>query len=320
MNMNRKLLVLLNLMMFISTAGYAADATVRKITLTKDNTLILDKPIFEETVGPLMRDAKALDSYTNSSEPIYLVLRTPGGSIDAGLENNELLANLKRPVKTLSIFAASMGFQTVQALGERLVLQNGTLMSHKARGGFSGEFPGQLDSRYQYYLKRVTRMDAQAVKRSGGKLTLSTYHSLIENEYWCDGQDCVDQGFADAVVVAECDKSLEGSRMDSDKFIMMGHIVQVDFEFSKCPLNTGLLGVHVSVDGQPLFMEPKAATPAAKTTMGPPSLDDIRMTMLMQSLSSSSGVNLDRETLFEINNKVKEHVDQRTNMNVIKGY
>ena len=322
----KKLVLMLALMLSLNAHALDKTAGVKKITLTKDNVLVLDKPIYEETVGPVMKDAKTLDSITESQEPIYLFLNSPGGSIDDGLNMIEFLQNLRRPVNTLSLFSASMAFQTVQGLGNRYVLKNGTLMSHKARGGFSGEFPGQLDSRYSYYLKRITRLDEQAVKRTNGKHTLKSYRDLIENEYWCDGQDCVDQGFADSVVTAECDKSLEGIRTDTDRFVFMGMTIQIDMDFAKCPLNPGLLAFRVTVDGKPLFQDPKAATQtnplASIGVSGPPSPDEIKTALLMREYSSYSSydnkLSLDRETMFELNRKVKDEVTKRTDKSVTK--
>lgn len=225
-----------------------------KIVLTQDNSVTLDGVFTPELTAKVIEKARELDSRLPSGDPIYLVLDTPGGSIDAGLELIENLKNLNRPVHTISLFSASMGFQTVQGLGERYITSNGTLMSHKAKGGFEGEFPGQVDSRYTYYLKRVTRMDERAVMRTKGKFTLTTYRALIQNEYWCDGQDCVDEGFADKIVTPSCDKSLEGTRnVLVGREMYQQHLLEMVVTKSKCPVVTGVLDTNIFVDGKPLF-------------------------------------------------------------------
>ncbi len=249
--------LVVGLLVSTSVANAAQPTTVTpkvKLVLTKDNTITLNDAFDSDTVAKILLEIKSLDSRLPSGEPIYLVLNTPGGSIDAGVEMIERMANLNRKVHTVSLFSASMGFQTVQGLGKRYVTTDGTLMSHKARGGFSGEFPGQLDSLYSYYLKRVQRLDNKVVARTNGKHTAKSYAALIENEYWCDGQECVDQGFADAVVNATCDKSLDGTRKDTYKFFFFGMKIILDLISDACPLNTGIVDYEITIDGQKLFV------------------------------------------------------------------
>jgi len=224
-----------------------------RVVLTKDNSITMNDVIDSDTVAKLLMDVKALDSRLPSGDPIYLVLNSPGGSIDAGVELIERLSHLNRKVHTISLFSASMAFQTAQGLGDRLVTQDGTMMSHKARGGFYGEFPGQLDSRYSYYLKRVNRLDSRVVARTKGKHTMKSYAALIENEYWCDGQECVTQGLADKVVTATCDKSLDGQRRDEYKFLFFGQRIVLTLVSDACPLNTGILDVEIAVNGNKLY-------------------------------------------------------------------
>lgn len=287
--------------------------------LTKDNQVTINGPFYSETTANLAVKIKELDSRTESSDPIYLVINSPGGYIDAGLELIEIGKNTRRPIKTISMFAASMGFQTVQGLGERLITRDGTLMSHKARGGFYGEFPGQLDSRYAYYLKRVTRMNEQAVKRTNGKHTLQSYNNLIENEYWCDGQDCVDQGFADRVVAPSCDKSLEGShRVVEDKFFYMGFLIEFVSDYDNCPINTNALSWNILIDGEPLFKynankeEEESYLYRAQRYFG--YNDDDR------SSNKSTRRPLNTEDLYVIQQKADKFRAEKQNRQVIKGY
>ena len=194
-----------------------------------------------------------MDAALAPGEVIYLVLNTPGGSIFAGLELIENLNSLKSRVDTVTIFAASMGFQTVQQVtGNRYILENGALMSHKASGAIEGEFPGQLDSRYRYILSVVTEMDRKNAVRTKGKHTLESYQSLIENEYWCAPGDCLKEGFIDAKATVRCDNTLSGTYEEVvEELSMLGMNLQLLATFADCPTITSPLALRVKIDGAP---------------------------------------------------------------------
>lgn len=259
--MFRKLFkVILFLSVVFSLSAAAADAPSKakeketKVVLTQKNTIIMDMEFTSENVAKVMLQAQALDSKLLPWKPLYLVILSGGGSIEAGLELIDNLNALGRPIHTVSIFAASMAFQTAEGLGSRYITTNGTLMSHKAKGEFSGEFPGQLDSRYAFYLKRVLRQDETVVAKSKGKLTLEQYRAMYANEFWCDGQSCVDVGVADAVASVSCDDTLKGTRNDVQHFNFMGMNIEVTFVKAACPTITGILDFKVKVDGQDLII------------------------------------------------------------------
>lgn len=323
-----KYLVLLGSL--LSVVSYAAEPPV-KITLTKDNMAVINDVFTPDVTAKVILAARSLDSGVETNEPIYLVINSPGGSIDAGLQLIQVLSNLHRPVHTITLFAASMGFQTVQGLGTRYIVPEGTLMSHKAKGGFFGEFPGQLDSRYGYYLKRVTRMDEKAVSRTKGKHTLKSYRDLIENEWWGDGQDPINQGFADKIAAVSCDRSLEGTRnyvLAEEGF--MGHTVQLVALLDNCPLNAEALKYSVIVDGQMLYPairseEDKKKEEALKTKVAGPlwygSNDPYRAGVYNSDVTTSI-INLTKEEMFLINKFTTDKIDAYKNKksNVIKGY
>lgn len=218
----------------------------KQIVLTSDNTLVLNSAFRGSSVSKLIGQAKQMDADLESGYPIYLFLDTPGGSIQAGLELIEFLRGLNRPVHSVTLFAASMGWQLLQHLGERYVLQYGVLMSHKAYGGFRGEFGGgssQLDSRYHLWLRRLDIMDKQTVKRTEGKKTLKQYQSEYDNELWLNGAEAVSHGYADEVVTVKCDKGLNGTY--SKKFRFWGFNIHLTFD--KCPIRTYPVAIQVNV-------------------------------------------------------------------------
>lgn len=228
-------------LMLFSTMTMAKD-----IILTKDNTIVLNQEFSGASVSKLISDAKKIDSTLPNGYPIYLFLDTPGGSIQAGLELMEAFKGLNRPIHTVVLFAASMGFQLTQNLGDRYILKFGILMSHKAHGGFEGEFGGglgQLDSRYGMWIRRIDLMDKQTVKRTKGKKTLEKYRSEYENELWLNGEEAVKNGYADEVVTAKCDKSLSGT---TEKVVRLFDL-KVHLELSECPIVTYPVNIRVSM-------------------------------------------------------------------------
>ncbi len=239
---------------FFATAANNPEKT--KVTLTSSNTVVMDSVFSDTSVAKVLLAARELNNELSSGKPIYLVISSPGGSIEAGLELIDNLNALGRTVHTVTLFSASMGFQTVQGVpGTRYITSTGTLMSHKASGGFEGEFPGQVDSRYQYYLRRIGKLDEQTVARSRGLLTLESYRALYENEYWCEGQDCVDKGLADEAVLVACDKSLDGTKESTYAFSFLGRDVEVQLTKAACPTITGVLDQVVNVNGQPVVVD-----------------------------------------------------------------
>lgn len=243
-----KILVLL---MALFTFSVGAAETV---TFNEDNTVSLKDAVMS---GSVTQTINELAKRENNSEPvIYLVLDTPGGSVFAGLNLIHYLKGYKKPVKTVTIFAASMGFQIVNGNpGDRLIVDTGVLMSHPMSGGLGGEMGNglSLDNRNGYIKEIIDTMDKQAAARTKGKVSLAEYQKAYDNELWTTGQNAVDKGYADAVTQASCTESLSSSveTIDEREFIgftMMGPLaLQIKYEVSKCPLQMSILRYQVAI-------------------------------------------------------------------------
>jgi ATP-dependent Clp protease protease subunit len=218
----------LALLLLMSTA-FAKD-----ITLNSENTVSLFGPVDRGSIGEVMHELNRLSQIGKKEDPIYLILYTPGGSVLAGLELINYMNTLRRPVHSVAIFAASMGFHILENSPVRYITKYATVMSHRANGGFQGDIPQQVTSRLNHVIQLVGKLDEQVVSRTNGKFDKKSYQELIRDEYWVVGDNAIKDGFADEVAVLKCDDSLNGT---SEKNFAVGPFL-VRVKVSKCPLIT----------------------------------------------------------------------------------
>lgn len=218
-------------------------ASEKQIVLNKDNTVVLRGPVTSSSVGDVMQKLSELNKKGESTDPIYLVLQTPGGSVVSGLNLIEYMNSLRRPVFSVANFAASMGFHILENSPKRYITKYGTIMSHRASGGFQGDIPQQVKSRFKHITDLLEKMDEQVISRTAGKFNKKSYSELIRDEYWAVGSNAIADGFADEVVTLKCDESLDGVSSQSISTIFG----PVSASFSNCPLITEPLNADASV-------------------------------------------------------------------------
>jgi ATP-dependent protease ClpP protease subunit len=233
-----------------------ASSKIKTIELTPDNTVTFAGQVNSSNVSAAIEEIQALaNSWSRkvSNEPIYLVLYTPGGSIQKGLEFVEVVKGLGIKVHTITIFSASMGFAFAQMLDDRYVLSSGIFMSHRAYGGAEGEYggeqPDQMTNRQSIWKERIREIDELTVKRTKGKQTLESYLKAYSSEMWRTGPQAVSEGYADAIVRIRCDSALSTSTQTRTGTVntMLGAI-PVEFSISKCPLNTSPKDIKVLLE------------------------------------------------------------------------
>lgn len=210
------------------------------IVLEKGNFVLFNGEVSDETTNPVKQQVFDLinqDNFVEQKKEIYLVLNTPGGDVGSGIDMIEFLTALPIQIPTITIFAASMGFQFAENLGHRYILESGVLMAHKMSGGMRGEISkhnGQLENRLRLWEDRQERMDQVCADRA--KMSIKAFQELMENEYWCEGQNCINKGFADEVVKLSCGKSLIGFEQKTVSVNFMGMEFKVSAKFPNCPL------------------------------------------------------------------------------------
>ncbi len=226
--------VALSLVM-LATPALAKRAQTTKLKkgtliLSARNTVSLRTAFTSSSVSLVIAQIFEKDRILNKREPIYLVLDTPGGSVGAGLDLIEAIKGLDREVRTVTTFAASMGFITAQSLGKRYITETGVLMSHRARGGARGQIPGELNSRVNFWTRYLKSVDKSVAKRLG--LTSEELLRKHYDEWWIHGGEAVKAKAADRVVKIRCGRSLSGTYKQRVR-TRFGVIVAT---WSECPL------------------------------------------------------------------------------------
>jgi len=247
--------IVLVAMLFLSIYVFADT----KVHLTPTNHVVMEGDFTPELTQEitlkfvrLIEQNRNMLTLTQKVPTLYLVIISNGGYVEPGLLMIDSLNALPAKIHTITLKGMSMGFITPQLLGKRYILPHGVLMTHKMKSGFSGlEIPGQLDSRYQFWLKRIFDINTHIISRTNGKHTVESYEALMENEYWCEGKNCVDMGFADDIVQLTCSIELYQPAISDQTYNFFGSNVTVKRTKYLCPMVSGGQTVGVNVDGQP---------------------------------------------------------------------
>ena len=98
----------------------------------------------------------------------------------------------------------------------------------------------------------INKMNGNVVNRTEGVHNMKSYLDLHENEYWCDGSDCIAQGFIDDVAEVSCGKSLHGTK----EIVITSFWGSFVVIYSQCPLITSPLKIRANnEDDLPLILK-----------------------------------------------------------------
>jgi ATP-dependent protease ClpP protease subunit len=206
----------------------------RTVDLTPENSVLIRGEISDESVEQAMSSLRSAVTKRGPLDyTIYLVLDSPGGSIDAGNAFIEYAKSINN-LKTVTFFAASMASAIVQALpGERLIIETGTLMFHRARGGFQGQFEtGEVESRLDWAKQTVRLLERINADRM--KMSIPKYKALVVNELWLFGSMAVKRNGADEVVTVTCSDVLANTVVTT---VMNSFFGPIRLNTSACPLS-----------------------------------------------------------------------------------
>lgn len=193
----------------IHTQAKKSPSETSIVELTEANMALLGDAVNDQTALAVQIQLLKLDKI-QTDEPIYLVLNTPGGSIDAGLKIYETAKALRRKTHTITINAASMGFFLTQMLGERLVVPSGRYLAHQVKISVHGQSRTEFITRWKAEVEFINWIESVAATRMG--ISLTSYQKLADKEIQWLGETSVVANVADRVVIASCNESLTNQR------------------------------------------------------------------------------------------------------------
>ena len=232
------------LLSFAKLAQFKMSSNI--VTLTEKNHVLFAGEVNDKSVAEAQVALAAISADLSESEVIYLVIDSPGGSVQAGNRFIDFAASLPQKIKTICLFCASMGYHMFQSLDERLVYESSELMSHRVRiGGLAGQVPGEAVSRLNDIISTTNRMDEKVAKRIG--ISVAEYQKSIYDELWLSGLDAVKTRHADRVAKIRCSKELVTRTKSFTANTLFG---AVDVTVSSCPLISGVLKLEFKGEHQ----------------------------------------------------------------------
>ena len=211
----------------------ALPAFGKTINLTTKNTVRLSGEITAVNMrNTSIELSKAVQNRRSCATPLYLVIDSSGGSIDAGnkfIRYAKTICNLQ----TLTLDGASMACAIAMQLpGRRYTTDISTLMFHRARATFSGQVEsGEVETRLALEKTVIRHMEVLNAKRIG--ITLKDYKAKVVNEWLLYGQQAVDAGVMDEIVDVKCSNELQNKTVNKTVETLFG-LQQITT--SACPL------------------------------------------------------------------------------------
>jgi ATP-dependent Clp protease protease subunit len=167
--------------------------------LLRERIVFLVGPVNDATANLVVAQLLFLES-ENPDKDISLYIKSPGGSVSAGLSIFDTMNFIKPDVSTLCMgMAASMGafLLTAGTKGKRFALPNSKIMIHQPSGGAQGQAT-DIEITAREILKtreQLNRIMADRTGQSFDKIAADT-----ERDYFMSAAEATDYGLIDKVV------------------------------------------------------------------------------------------------------------------------
>lgn len=212
--MKQLLVILVSALLMTSCAGQGVKSKLffkqysqEEILLTPENTVNIVGNIDYNSMHQAEKDILDLRE-KHPNDIIYLVMKSGGGDVPSGMDFQRFLDSQSN-IKTITIFAASMASGIVESnKGERLIVEDGILMFHRATVGIRGTVnDGEVETQLDLIKQVIDILEERNYSRIG--ISKEDYKNRVKDNWWEVGFNAVKENLADGVVKIKCSKELE---------------------------------------------------------------------------------------------------------------
>lgn len=142
--------------------------------------------------------SQILELASQSNEPIFLLIESPGGSVFDGYKLLSAIESSHAPVYTVCMgLCASMAAVIHQYGAKRLAFDRATLMFHDAAGGLQGDVK-KMTTRLTYLNHILEKVDRYIANKS--QMTYDKFMTLHAYEMWIDSEDALKLHLVDDII------------------------------------------------------------------------------------------------------------------------
>ena len=165
-----------------------------------ERILFLGSEVNDGIANSLVAQMLYLDS-EDSSKPIYLYIKSPGGSVTAGLAIYDTIQYVKSEVVTICVgLAASMGAFLLAAgtKGKRVALPHSRIMIHQPLGGTSRRQASDIEIEAREILRMKDMLNHSLADMSGQ--TFEKIEKDTDRDYFLSAEEAMAYGLIDRVI------------------------------------------------------------------------------------------------------------------------
>ena len=167
--------------------------------LLKERIIFLGEEVNDVTAGLVVSQLLFLES-EDPDKDINLYIKSPGGSVTAGMAIYDTMQYVKCDVSTMCMgMAASMGAFLLSGgtKGKRLALPNAEIMIHQPSGGAQGQAT-EIEIAAEHILRTKKKLNTILSENTG-----QPYETIVkdtERDNWLTAQEALEYGLIDKVM------------------------------------------------------------------------------------------------------------------------